>query len=51
MHLSPFIAIREYIHPLTYKDEHADQKCYQRPGAQSSAHDIGGGVAGLDGAL
>lgn len=53
-YIHPFISFDSHmrnIHPLTYEDEHADQKCYQRPGAQSGAHYIGGGVAGLDGSL
>lgn len=48
--------IHTYIHTwcnhlLTNEDEHADQKCYKCPRAESRTHYIGCGVAGLDGSL
>lgn len=50
--ISPYGAtLRGHIRPLTYEDEHADQQCYECPGAESCAHYVGCGIACLDGSI
>lgn len=54
--IHPFISpcgatLRGHIRPLTYEDEHADQQCYECPGAESCAHYVGCGIACLDGSI